>query len=211
MTATAPAARPVLTAALHAVFLSLLPRIALHARVYFRHVRCPHRRADAVALAWLWCVRLAQRGNDAARFPSVLAAFAARAVKSGCRLCGQEKAQDALSPLAQARRGFLVEKLLDFSTLSGNLVSDALADSTQSPPDQAAAFRIDFPRWLAARSERDRRLAEDLMLGERTFDAARRHGISPGRVSQLRRRLHDDWKRFHGEGPTPSSPPAGVA
>ena len=204
MTATAPAARPVLTAALHAVFLSLLPRIALHARVYFRHVRCPHRRADAVAevvaLTWRWCVALAQRGKDVARFPSALAAFAARAVKSGRRLCGQEKAQDALSPRAQARRGFLVEKLPDYSTLSGNPLDDALTDNTVTPVAEQVAFRLDFPAWLATLGGRDRGVALDLMAGERTRDVARKYGRSPGRVAQLRRAFHGDWSRFCGEG-----------
>ena len=205
MTATAPAARPDLTAALHAVFLSLLPRIALHARVSFRHVRCPHRRADAVAeavaLAWLWCVRLAQRGKDAARFPSVLAAFAARAVRSGRRLCGQEKTKDALSPRARARRGFRVERLPDYSTPSGNPLDDALTDNTVTPVAEQVAFRLDFPAWLATLGGRDRRVALDLMAGERTRDVARKYGRSPGRVAQLRRRFRDDWRRFHAEDP----------
>jgi len=211
VTATAPAARPVLTAALHAAFLPLLPRIALHARVYFRHLKCPHRRADAVAevvaLTWRWCVALAQRGKDVARFPSALAAFAARAVKSGRRLCGQEKAQDALSPRAQARRGFVAGKLPDYATLSGNLLSDALADNTQSPPDEAAAFRIDFADWLRALGGRKRRIAEDMAVGHRTRELANIHGMSPGRVSQLRREFHADWLRFCGE----ERPRAGAA
>src|SRR5262245_35712536 len=74
-------------AALHAGFLQLLPRVERHARVAFRHVRCPHRRADAVAevvaLAWKWYVRLVRRGQDPASFVTALAAFAARAVRSG--------------------------------------------------------------------------------------------------------------------------------
>jgi hypothetical protein len=34
---------------LRAQFLALLPRIELHARITFRGVKCPDRRADAVA------------------------------------------------------------------------------------------------------------------------------------------------------------------
>lgn len=40
-------------AAVHAAFLSILPRIATHARVYFRHVTCPAKKADRVAEAVL--------------------------------------------------------------------------------------------------------------------------------------------------------------
>src|SRR5262249_26223973 len=72
----------------------LLPRILLHAQVSFRHLKCPHKKEDAiaetVALAWAWYVRLARKGKDAARFASALASYAARAAKSGRRLCGQK-------------------------------------------------------------------------------------------------------------------------
>ncbi len=58
---------------MHAGFLVLLPRIETHALIAFRHLRCPDRRADAVAetvaLAWKWYLDLARRGKDAARFP----------------------------------------------------------------------------------------------------------------------------------------------
>jgi hypothetical protein len=40
------------------------------------------------------------------------------------------------------------------------------------------------------------RIIDDLMAGERTFDVSQKYGLSPGRISQLRRRLHDDWEVF---------------
>ena len=69
-----------------------------------------------------------------------------------------------------------------------------------TPPPDAAAFRVDFPRWLGLLGDRDRRLASELMIGERTGEAAERFGMSRARVSQVRRELCDDWWRFHGEG-----------
>jgi hypothetical protein len=39
-----------------------------------------------------------------------------------------------------------------------------------------------------------------LMRDERTKDVARAFSISPARVSQKRRDLHQDWLWFHGEG-----------
>ena len=66
-------------------------------------------------------------------------------------------------------------------------------------PDEQAAFRADWPAWLATRSARDRRLIADLALGERTLDAARKYGLSAARVSQLRREFMDDWLLFCGE------------
>ncbi len=68
-----------------------------------------------------------------------------------------------------------------------------------TPPDEQAAFRIDFPAWLSTRTERDRRIINDMVVGERTQHLARRFGISPARISQLRREYHDDWRRFTDE------------
>jgi hypothetical protein len=194
---------PAALARLHSGFLALLPRIETHGRVYFRGVRCPHRRedliAETVALAWRWFLRLAQRGKDASRFPSALASYAARAVRGGRRAGGQDGGKDVLSPLAQQRHGFAVGKQPDRSTLGGSPLDEALHDNTGSPPDQQAAFSIDFPRWLATLGTRDRRIAEGLALGHRTRELARDCRLSPSRVSQLRRELHRGWRRFHGE------------
>jgi hypothetical protein len=192
-------------AAHHAAFCArILPAVERHGRVYFRHVKCPVRREDAiaemVALSWKWFVRLAERGKDATRFPTTLATFAARAVRCGRRVCGQEPAKDVLSPLAQTRHNFVVEKLPDYSTLSANPFTEALADNTQTPPDEQAAFRIDFPAWRLTRTERDRRIVDDLMMGERTLAVAARYGLCSARVSQLRREFHDDWHLFQGKG-----------
>jgi hypothetical protein len=62
-------------------------------------------------------------------------------------------------------------------------------------PEQVS-FRIDFPAWRLTPSDRDRRLIDDLMLGERTLDVADKHGLTAGRVSQLRRDFKQDWDRF---------------
>src|ERR1700680_1074524 len=57
--------------ALQLRFLTLLPRIELHGRISFRHVRCPIQReeviAEMVALCWKWFLSLARRGKDATR------------------------------------------------------------------------------------------------------------------------------------------------
>jgi hypothetical protein len=187
----------------HARFLALLPRLQLHGRIYFRDLKCPLKReeavAEVVALAWHWFLQLTKRGKDASAFGSALASYAARAVKCGRRLCGQEKTQDALSPLAQQRRGFTVSSLPETSNLEGNPFDEALHDNTQTPVPEQVAFRCDFPAWLQTRAERDRRVALDLMAGERTQDVSDRYGLSPARVSQLRREFQQDWQRFHGE------------
>src|SRR4051794_13943315 len=191
---------------LHACFVKhLLPRVQRHARIVFRSLRCPHRKEDAIAdtvgVAWRWYVALTQRGKDASLFVFAMAALAARHVRSGRGPCGTEPGQDVLSHRAQCRHGFVVSKLPDFSTWSGNPLDEALHENTRSPVPEQAAFRIDFPCWLQSLSERDQRVVEDLMLGERTLDVARKHGLSPARVSQLRREFLEGWKAFCGDEP----------
>ncbi len=188
---------------LHEQFLSILPRIRLHAEVYFRRIKCSHRQADAVqetvAIAWKWFRRLAERGKDATTFPSALAAYAARAVRSGRRVTGQEKAKDVLSPLSQQRDNFAINPIPNGSSLHGNVFDDALADNAVSPVPEQVAFRLDFSAWLKTYEERRRCIIEDLMLGERTLDVSNRHRLSPSRISQMRRCFHTDWRQFCGD------------
>lgn len=191
---------------LHAAFLRILPKIVLHAEYSFRYVKCPQTRddfvAESVALTWKWFLRLVEQAKDPTDFPTVLASFAVRAVKSGRRLCRQESPKDALSPTAHRRRGFVLTKLPDFSTESTNPLQEALIDNSQSPVPEQVAFRIDVPRWLAQRPERNREISVDLALGHKTGELARCYRLSPARVSQLRRQLEHSWRTFIDELPT---------
>ena len=185
---------------LHAGFLALLPRIERHGRFCFRKVRCPHQKeeclAEMTALAWQWYVRLTLRGKDVTRFPSALAAYAAKAVRAGRRLCGQEKSRDVLSARAQRRGGFTISPYSDCGGRSRNVLDDALKDNTRSPVDEQAAFRLDFPVWMRAYGERKHRVIEDLMVGERPLEVAKKHRLSASTISQMRRQFHRDWIGF---------------
>jgi hypothetical protein len=198
------------TGGLHDQFTNkILPAVERHANFYFRHVKCRQRRADLVAeavdLAWAWFIRMAQRGKDATAFPFAVATFAARAVNSGRRLCGQEHSKDALSPLAQRRRGFSVSTLPEYETLSSNPLMDALVDNAVSPVPDQVAFRLDFPVWLAALGARNREIAQDMAAGERTQDLAKKYRVSQSRISQLRADFYHDWCRFAEESEIPAA------
>jgi hypothetical protein len=190
---------------LQARFLSIVPRIMAHGRVYFRDVKCPGKKDDAlaemIALSWQWFVRLVEKGKDPTAFVSAIAGFAAKAVSSGRRLCGQEKAKDVLSAVAQQRNNFAVCELPQRMSFNSTPLQEALIDNTKTPPDEQAAFRIDFPCWLSSLDQHRRRITEDLMMGERTLDVANRHGCSSARISQLRRECQQDWLRFCGDLP----------
>jgi DNA-directed RNA polymerase specialized sigma24 family protein len=173
----------------------ILPKVERHARFAFRWLTNPADQEDAIqetiALCWAWASRLATQGKDAAQFAWALANFASRRVMVGRRLCGRENADDVYSPAAQRRHGFRLEEAVTWR--------EALVDNTQTPPPDAAAFRLDFPQWLAEWAQRDRDIIEQLMLGERTSRLARKLGTSEGRVSQLRRKYQESWQHFHGE------------
>jgi hypothetical protein len=187
---------------LHAGFLALLPRIFTHARITFRYLRCVHARAEAiaetVAVAWQWYLSARQRGKDPAQCPAVFASLAVRHVRSGRCLWGQEPGKDVLSCLAQRRHGFSVRPWPERGSPEPVLL-EALCDNTITPPPEQAAFRLDFPRWRRRQCHRDRQIVTALLRGERIVDEARRFGLSAARISQLRRELHQDWLRFHGE------------
>jgi hypothetical protein len=201
---------------LHARFLTIVPRIELHAHISFRDVTCAALKddwsAETVALCWKWFQRLAEQGKDATEFVSALAGYATRAVRSGRRLCGQLRANDVLSELAQRQHGFTVQPLPSSTTPSWearsgtthspghfNAYEERLRDSTVTPPPEAAAFRIDFSQFLHSLTDRDRRLAEYLSLGHQAAKAADRFGLSPGRVTQLRQLWCQQWRAFQGE------------
>jgi hypothetical protein len=198
---------------LHARYVALLPKIKNHAQIVFRHIPCCHRREDAVqevcCLGWKWFKRLCERGKDAEDFPMAFAELLARAVKSGRRLVGMNKAKDPMNPLTQKRAGFTVEPLpissrtsLDHiyadphGQQSHDTFEERLQDNTLTPIPDQVQFRIDFPAWLKTLTGRERRIIKAMARNERTKDISQEFEVSPGRISQYRQEFHKDWNRF---------------
>src|SRR5262249_575036 len=103
---------------LHSRFLTILPRIELHGRIYFRHLS-PDRKADAIqemcSLAWKWFLRLDEQGKDPVEFLMSFTTFLARSVNSGRRLVGMAKSKGVMNPITQRHQGFKVESLPSFT------------------------------------------------------------------------------------------------
>ena len=106
---------------------------------------------------------------------------------------GQQKTKDVMSPVRQKMKGFRVESLpVSFRTSHENLYAsvhgqrehdafeERLQHNTITPPPDQAAFRIDFPEWMKTWSERDKRIIQDMILGDRTFDLSRKYGVQSG-------------------------------
>jgi hypothetical protein len=210
------APQPAPLAKLHEEFLAMLPQILAVARFGFRDVQCLDKKDDAVAevvaLSWKWYVRLAQLQRKDKAHPTALAGFAVKQVRSGRRVVGQMKAKDALNPHTQHRAGFTVEPLPHaaahhfaeaYSRPAAQRTLDALEEqlshNTQTPVLDQVQFRLDWPAWLKSLNDRDRRMIADMGHGERTLDLARKHRISPARISQLRREYQSRWHTFLGE------------
>ena len=79
-----------------------------------------------------------------------------------------------------------------------------VVDTRSAPVPDIVSFRVDFADWLKSLRRRDRRIAESLVLGNRTTDVARRFKVCAGRVSQLRRELAESWRAFVGDEPVPA-------
>lgn len=186
--------------AVRLLFEKHVHRIQTHAGIYFRSVKCWHKRqdfiAETVALSWKWWIRLYERGRDPTQFVARIADFAARAVNSGRRVADQESPKDVLSRTAQKSKGFCCTKLPDFSTLSTNPLAEALTDNTQSEVPEQVAFRVDFPNWILTYPERNREVIFEMMLKRTTTELARKFKLSQGRISQLRLEFSQDWNLY---------------
>lgn len=88
-------------------------------------------------------MNLARKGRSPTEFIITFARLAARAVLSGRRLCGGERARDVLSPVCQRRRGFCVSSLPAGTAMVGNVFDEALVHDTQTPlPDQGRTVGV---------------------------------------------------------------------
>lgn len=183
-------------------FLELLPDIRSHLRFHFRSLRAEERdeaMAEAVANAAAAYCKLHRMGKVDLAYPTPLARFAAAQYRAGRRIGARCNVNDVMSPAARRRHGINVQRLDRFDREDG--WKEALVEDSHCTPAQLAASRIDFGVWFKRLSRPKRRIAKMLATGESTSDAARKVGLSRGRISQIRGELSDDWRQFHGEPP----------
>jgi hypothetical protein len=187
----------------------MLPAIQTHARVAFGHLdaeACEDAVEEVIANCLVAFVRLVERGKTEVAYPSVLARFAVAQFRDGRRVGNRRNGHDVLSPYARKRNGIVVERL-EGAQKDGSEWAEALAGDRRTPVLEQVAFRCDFPDWLSSLPRRNRRIAEALALGHSTKAVARRFGVSPGRISQLRGELSKSWLEFHGETPAEGANP----
>jgi len=197
-------------------FLPLMTVVQKHASVVFRGLPPIEREeaiAEAVAASFVAYRRLCDRGIDPAReFPSMMATFAVRQVRDGRPVGSRRSSKDVLSGRAQRKHGFHVQSLPIstrrphedvHSAVSGQRVMDTfeerLHENRRTPVPEQAAFRIDWPQFMRSLSQRDRRLATFLAMGNSAKQAAEKFRVSQGRVTQLRQGWCREWHRQNDE------------
>jgi hypothetical protein len=188
----------------HEHFLPMLPAIRKQAHAAFRSLD-PEARHEAVQEVVANClvayVRLRELGKSDLAYPTPLAKYAIRQVRSGRRVGGKLNVRDITSLHCQSVKGIRLERL-DRYDQGEEAWLEVLVEDGHATPADVAASRIDFGNWLNELTARLRRMAKVLATGESTTHAARRFSVSPGRISQIRQELKQSWESFQRVRPT---------
>jgi hypothetical protein len=186
-------------------FLAILPAVVKTAKIRFRRLAA-EKREEAIqetiaAACVLYQLTAAQGKLDVVR-PGPLADFAVRHVRSGRHVGGhQDGPRDVMSPVCQRRRGVQISSLTPGRDDEDGWREVTVEDRRVCPADRAS-FIVDFSTWVKSFTRRDRRMVNRLATGERTMEVADRFALTPGRISQLRRRFEREWHVFQGEQQT---------
>ena len=191
----------------HRLFLALLPQIVTHAKVTFRHLK-PEARAEMVqeviCNAMQAFVRLYKLGKADVAYATPLAMYGCRQASDGRKVGGHLNCKDVSSEYAQKVKGLCLGRLDRFDE-DNQAWCEVLVEDRSAGPAEIARTRIDFSDWLASLTRRDRKIAQFLANGESTRAAAEKFKVSDGRISQLRRELAENWRRFVGDEPGPAT------
>ncbi len=176
-------------------FADILPEIKKWLRLAFCRLGAEAREdaiEEGIIHALLSYSRLHGKGRAAKANASSLAWYAARAVKRGRPAVGRMNGRDPLSRYAQVGSGIRLERQ------NGEWIDKLVADKRASVPDQVAA-KLDVTAWFTSLTQRTKQIAKDLAIGSSTSEVAQKHGVTQGRISQLRRRLAESWATFQQE------------
>ena len=176
-------------------FVAMLPEIEQKLHLAFCRLD-PEAREDAieegVVHSLLAYVRLAEQGRAEVATPASLAWYSSRQVRRGRPAGGRMNGKEPLSRYAQISCGIQVERQ------SSHWIDAMVADQRAAVADQVAA-KLDVGAWFATLTRRMKEIARDLAFGCSTGEVARKHGLTAGRISQLRRSLEDSWAAFQEE------------
>jgi len=173
-------------------FLKMLPEIQRRLDREFRHLDLDNRAEateEGVVHSLLAFVRLHQQRRRHVATPASLAFYSARKVKHGRQAVGKINRNDVLSRYAQLSQNIAVDRN------QGQWIDTLVLDKRASVPDQVMA-KIDVGAWWATLAKRTKQIAKDLAVGCGTAEVAAKHGLTAGRISQLRKSLESSWIEF---------------
>lgn len=171
-------------------FVDHLPGMRRLADSHFRHLE-PDQRQEAVqntlALAWKFLYRLFEQGQlqHPKAWNGVLW-YALRQTRCGRKPQGKMRSKDVFEC---RRRGRVRLQQFDLNELIGR--KTAVIDQV--------IFKVDVRRFLSTLTPRQQALAYELASGERTKDVARKHGVTPGAISQFRAKFKKLYNEFFAE------------
>ncbi len=177
------------------IFVAMMPEIQQKLRLAFCRLdpeACEDAIGEGVVHSLLTYVRLHEQGRAEVATPSSLAWYSSRLVKRGRPAGGRMNCKEPLSRYGQISSDIEVER-------SPSHWIDTLAeDKRASVADQVAA-KMDVGAWFATLTKRTKEIAKDLAFGCSTSEVAEKHGVTAGRISQLRRTLEESWTAFQQE------------
>ena len=152
----------------HDGFLSMVPTIRRYAQFAFRDLDKEAKDdavVEAVANAMVAYVALYEKGREELAYPTVLARYAIAQYRAGRRVGNRMNRHDAFACLARRQHGFALQRLSEPTDDPDDWFEATVEDTKTAVPDQAA-FRCDFPAWLASDDLRNRGIARVLAVGD---------------------------------------------
>jgi len=191
------------SSAWHEGFLAMLPTIQRRASLAFRHLDKESREeaiADTVANALVAYVRLFKKGKVELAYPTVLAMYGVKQVKTGRKVGMKLNVRDIASEYCQLSKRISIKRLDRYCHEEG--WREILVEDPHAGPAETAASRIDVSEWFDRLPPRDRQIADSLAVGNSTGEVAQQFRLHPSRISQKRREYLRNWRRFQsGDAP----------
>jgi hypothetical protein len=177
------------------IFVAMLPEIQQKLHLAFCRLD-PEAREDAIeegiVHSLLAYIRLHEQGRTEVATASSLAWYSSRQIKRGRPAGNRMNSKEPLSRYGQLGNGIQVDQT------QGKWIDTLVEDKRASVPDQVAA-KLDVGAWFATLTRKMRQIAKDLAFGCSTSEVAKKYGVTPGRISQLRRTLEESWAAFQEE------------
>ena len=173
-------------------FVTMLPEIEQKLRLAFSRLDLEAREdaiEEGIVHSLLAYARLHEQGRAHVATASSLAWYSSRQVKRGRPTSGKMNGKEPLSRYGQISNDIEVERQ------PNNWIDAMVEDKRASVEDQVAA-KLDVGAWFATLTKRMKEVAKDLAFGCSTSEVARKQGVTPGRISQLRRTLEESWAAF---------------